>query len=151
MTRNLQGEDVSRRILQQFPGMDVDWDRDSFWVEPHTIRDIAAHLKNDPSLAFNYLNSITAVDYVDHFELVYHLTSFEHNHAVVMKAKIYGRDEPEVPSVVAVWPGANFQEREIWDLMGVRFEGHPNHKRIMLWEGFPGHPHRKDFEDVVNY
>ena len=151
MTRNLQGEDVTNRILQQFPEENLCWEGGSFWVEPHAIRDIAAHLKHEPSLFFNYLNSITAVDYIDHFELVYHLTSLEHNHSAVMKAKVYGRDDPEVPSVVSVWPGANFQEREIWDLMGVRFEGHPNHKRIMLWEGFPGHPLRKDFEDVVNY
>ena len=67
------------------------------------------------------------------------------------KVKINGRDDLKIPSVVEIWPGANFQEREIWDLMGIQFENHPNLKRIMLWEGFPGHPHRKDFEDPVKY
>ena len=56
-----------------------------------------------------------------------------------------GRHEPSVPSVTGIWRGADLQEREAWDLMGIRFEGHPNHKRIMLWEGFPGHPLRKDY------
>ena len=59
--------------------------------------------------------------------------------------RLYGREEPELPSVISVWRGADLQEREVWDLMGIRFEGHPNMKRIMLWERFPGHPHRKDF------
>ena len=62
-----------------------------------------------------------------------------------MRSRIYGREEPTAPSVVGVWQGADFQEREIWDLMGVHFTGHPNMKRIMLWEGFAGHPLRKDF------
>jgi len=53
--------------------------------------------------------------------------------------------EPSVPSLVSIWSGADYQEREVWDLMGIRFDGHPNHKRIMLWEGFPGHPLRKDY------
>ncbi len=55
------------------------------------------------------------------------------------------REEPEVPSVVSLWPGADWQEREVWDLMGIRFSGHPNLTRILMWEGFEGHPLRKDF------
>ena len=67
------------------------------------------------------------------------------NERAVVKTKCYDREEPTLPSVVSVWRGADLQEREIWDLMGVRFEGHPNMKRILLWEDFPGHPLRKDF------
>ena len=102
-------------------------------------------------MEFNFLNAVSAVDYIEHFEVLYHLTSFEHNHSAVVKTRVYGRENPSVPSVVEVWPGADFQEREVWDLMGVAFEGHPNLKRIMLWEGFPGHPLRRDFEDVIEY
>jgi NADH-quinone oxidoreductase subunit C len=92
------------------------------------------------------LSGVTAVDYIDHFELVYHLTSLPMNSRAVLKTKCgWGREEPIVPSVTPVWRGAELQEREIWDLMGIRLEGHPNLKRIMLWEGFPGHPLRKDF------
>ena len=59
--------------------------------------------------------------------------------------RCYGRERPEAPSVVSVWKGAELQEREVWDLLGVRFEGHPNMKRILLWEGFEGHPLRRDY------
>ena len=96
-------------------------------------------------LLFDYLVSISAVDYIDHFEVVYHLVSMGHNHSLVLKARCPGREEPEVPSVVNLWQGADLQEREVYDLMGVAFGGHYNLKRIMLWEGFPGHPHRKDY------
>ena len=102
-------------------------------------------------MEFSYLNSISAVDFIEYFEIVYHLTSFEHNHSAVIKTRVYGREESTIPSVVAVWPGADYQEREIWDLMGIGFAGHPNLKRIMLWEGFPGHPLRKEFRDTVEY
>jgi NADH:ubiquinone oxidoreductase subunit C len=64
----------------------------------------------------------------------------------VIKSKCgLGREEARIPSVFDIWRGADLQEREVWDLMGIIFDGHPNHKRIMLWEGFPGHPLRKDF------
>ena len=68
-----------------------------------------------------------------------------HNHLIVLKTRLYGRDFPEASSVVEVWAGAELQEREIWDLLGIRFKGHPNMKRILLWEGFEGHPLRRDF------
>ena len=67
------------------------------------------------------------------------------NHSAILKTRRYGREEPSVDSVTSIWIGADLQEREIWDLMGIRFEGHPNLKRILLWENFPGHPLRKDF------
>ena len=67
------------------------------------------------------------------------------NTSLVLKSKLYGRDGNSINSVISVWKGADLQEREIWDLMGIFFEGHPNMKRILLWEGFKGHPLRKDF------
>ena len=91
------------------------------------------------------LVAISAVDYIDSIELIYHLTSTIHNHSAVIKARLYNLDNLKAPSVVSLWKGADLQEREIWDLMGVRFEGHYNLKRILLWEGFPGHPLRKDY------
>ncbi|MCH8114571.1 MAG: NADH-quinone oxidoreductase subunit C, partial [Chloroflexi bacterium] len=82
----------------------------------------------------------------DHFEGVYRLTALPKNASAVVKTRVgLGRTDASVPSVVPIWRGADYQEREVWDLMGIRFEGHPNHKRIMLWEGFPGHPLRKDY------
>ncbi len=151
MTRAFQGEELARFIQRRFPDAELEWDGDSLWIEPQRVREVAWFLKEEPQLVFNFLNAVSAVDYIEHFEVVYHLTSFEHNHSAVVKTRVYGRETPSVPSVMEVWPGADFQEREVWDLMGVAFEGHPNLKRIMLWEGFPGHPHRRDFQDVIEY
>ena len=151
MTRAFQGEELARFIQRRFPDAELEWDGDSLWIEPQRVREVARFLKEEPQLEFNFLNAVSAVDYIEHFELLYHLTSFEHNHSAVVKTRVYGRENPSVPSVVEIWPGADFQEREVWDLMGVAFEGHPNLKRIMLWEGFPGHPLRRDFEDVIEY
>ena len=151
MTRALQGQELAKLVRERFPEAELEWEGDSLWIEPRHVRDVALFLKEEPRLAFSFLNAVSTVDYIEYFEVVYHLTSFQYNHSAVVKTRLYGREAPVVPSVVEVWPGANFQEREIWDLMGVAFEGHPNLKRIMLWDGFPGHPHRKDFEDVVQY
>ena len=145
MTRQLAGDELAQRIKERIGDVVKGWSADSAWIQPPRIIDVCLFLRDDPSLQFNYLNSITAVDYIDHFEIIYHLTSLEHNHAAILKARVYGRESPSLPSVIQVWPGANFQEREIWDLMGVAFEEHPNLKRILLWEGFPGHPLRKDY------
>lgn len=151
MTRAVQGEELAGYVRKKFPDAVYEWKRESLWVEPSEMRGVAEFLRDDPRLAFNFLNAVSAVDYVSHFEVVYHLTSLEHNHSAVVKTRLHSREAPTAQSVVEVWPGADFQEREIFDLMGVSFEGHPNLKRIMLWEGFPGHPQRRDFEDVVTY
>ena len=151
MTRAVQGEELAGYVRRKFPESVVEWKDESLWVRPSDLRPVAEFLKDEPELAFNFLNSVSAVDYVSYFEVVYHLTSLEHNQSAVVKTRLYSREEPTAQSVVPMWPGADFQEREIYDLMGVSFEGHPNLKRIMLWEGFPGHPQRKDFEDVVTY
>ena len=94
---------------------------------------------------FKLLNSITAVDYIEFFQLIYHLTSLTHNHCVVIKVDIFDRSNPTAPSVIDIWRGADYQEREIYDLMGIQFKDHPNLKRLLLWEGFDGHPLRKDY------
>ena len=145
MTKSLAGADVARRINAELPGSVVESHNGDVRIELASIRDVARFLKDAEGLEFSFLSSITAVDYVEHFELVYHLTSLKFNQSIVLKANCYGRDELSAPSVSGVWRGADFQEREVWDLFGIRFEGHPNLKRILLWEGFPGHPLRKDF------
>jgi len=114
-------------------------------VKSDFLLDIAQFLKEAPGLDFDYLNFVTAIDYYDHFEVVYMLSSLEHNHSLTLKTKCYDRQNPVLPSVVGLWQGADFQEREIYDLFGIKFEGHPNMKRIFLWEGFDGYPLRKDF------
>jgi NADH-quinone oxidoreductase subunit C len=145
MTLALSGSEIANQIEGQFPGTVVESTADSLLVKAESLLDIAGYLKTTPGLDFDYLTAITAVDYLDFFEVIYQLTSLEHNHSLVIKTRCYSRDNPALPSVVSLWRGADFQEREIYDLFGISFEGHPNLKRIVLWEGFEGHPLRKDF------
>lgn len=116
-------------------------------VEPEAVADVARFLHDECGL--DYLALLTAVDRPERFEVVYHLWSIKDRttEPFVLKAYVEDKEDPTVPSVTPIWRGANYQEREAYDLMGIRFEGHPNLKRILLWEGFPGHPLRKDFED----
>jgi len=145
MTVALSGKEIARQIEEKLPESIVESSQDYLTVKNDALLAVAAFLKDTPELDFNYLNYVTAIDYYDHFEVVYQLTSLEHNHSLIMKTRCYDRENPVLPSVVSLWQGADFQEREIYDLMGIRFEGHPNMKRIFLWEGFPGHPLRKDY------
>ncbi len=145
MTVALSGREIANKLEQKFPGSIVESSEDSLLVKGEFLLGIAAFLKTTPDLDFDYLNNITAVDYYDYFEVVYQLTSLKQNHSLILKTRCHGRDNPTLPSVVSLWRGADFQEREIYDLMGIRFEGHPNMKRIVLWEGFQGHPLRKDY------
>ena len=145
MTVALPTGEIATRLEERFPGCFEEGGKDSLLVKAGSLLDVASFLKNEPDLKFDYLNYITAVDYFSYFEVVYQLTSLGHNHTVIIKTRCYSRENPVVPSVISLWQGADFQEREVYDLLGIRFEGHPNMKRIFLWEGFPGHPLRKDW------
>ena len=146
MVTALSGSQLAERLAEfSHPGAVEETAADAVFVSPPLLADIAASAKEDPVLDFRFLNSISAIDFIEHFQVVYHLTSLQKRHTGILKVRLYGREELVLPSVYHVWRGADFQEREIWDLMGIRFEGHPNMKRIMLWEGFEGHPLRKDF------
>ena len=146
MTVALTAKEIASQLNEKFPDTIEEAGKDSVLVKSDSLVPVAAYLKDTDGLKFEYLNYITAVDYYDYFEVVYQLTSLESNRSVVLKTRCYGRDNPAVPSLTGLWQGADLQEREIYDLMGVRFEGHPNMKRIFLWDGFPGHPLRKDFQ-----
>ena len=143
----MSGPYLAARVQEAVPGSvdELRQEQDVLWVKAPYIADVAEFLHRDGDLDFQFLNAVTAIDYVGHFELVYHLTSFRRGHKSVVRARLEGRDDLRAPSVYHLWRGADFQEREVWDLMGIRFDGHPNMKRIMLWEGFEGHPLRKDF------
>jgi NADH-quinone oxidoreductase subunit C len=111
-----------------------------------------AHCRDEPTLAFDVLMDLTAVDYLKfpgredgpRFEIVYHLVSITHNHRLRLKVRV-DEDDASVPSAVALWPIANWLEREVWDMFGVRFEGHPDPRRLLMYEEFVGHPLRKDY------
>ena len=145
MTVALSGLEIGKQIQEHVPGAVSEAVDSHVVVRAESLFQVAEHLKNASELDFNYLNYISAVDYFDYFELVYQLTSLGYNHSVVLKVRCYDRERPSVPSIVGLWRGADFQEREIYDLMGIGFAGHPNLKRIVLWEGFEGHPLRKDY------
>ncbi len=145
MTKALSGNELAERLRAAVPGSVAGSDEAAVLVHAASIVDAARFLRDDYELDLGALIHLTAVDYVDYFEIVYRLTSYYRNHGALMKTRAYGREAPEVPSVIDVWKSADLQEREVYDLMGVRFSGHPDMKRIFLWEGFDGHPLRKDF------
>jgi NADH-quinone oxidoreductase subunit C len=145
MTVSLSGPEIAKQIATDFPEAVVETSDQAVMVKGEFFFEVAQYLKSSPELNFDYLNYIAAVDYYDYFELVYQLTSLQHNHSLVLKTRCYDRAKPTLPSVVSLWRGADFQEREIYDLMGISFDGHPNLKRIALWQGFEGHPLRKDY------
>ncbi|MCK5922660.1 MAG: NADH-quinone oxidoreductase subunit C, partial [Methylococcales bacterium] len=116
-------------------------------VEADKLIEVATTLRDE--LGFNYLSSVTAVDLIDDgkLEAVYHIYSIEQGGGPVVLHVQVDRDEATIPSLVPVWPGADFQEREAWDLMGIHFAGHPDLRRILTWDGFVGHPLRKDWKE----
>jgi NADH-quinone oxidoreductase subunit C len=143
-TATLSGSFLAERIGAAVPdaveGVGEDW----VLVRPDKLVETCRYLRDDRAIDARYLNSLCAVDRYDEFEVVYHLASLSHNHTFALKVQA-DHEQPEVPSVALVWLGAHLQEREAYDLMGIRFPGHPDLKRLFLWEGFPGHPLRKDF------
>ncbi len=145
MTKALLGKEVAEKIGGQFPGAVVGFDDSAILLKSESVLEVCRFLNKTADLDFDYLVNLSGVDYLDYLEVVYHIASLKHNHSLVLKIRCYDREQPKVPSVTSVWRGANFQEREIYDLLGIRFEGHPNMKRIFLWEGFQGHPLRRDY------
>jgi NADH-quinone oxidoreductase subunit C len=116
-------------------------------VERARILDALRLLRDDPALQFEMLSDVTAVDLLPkapRFEVVYHLYSIARNHRVRIKVPV-PEEEPVVASAVPLWASANWMEREVWDLYGIRFEGHPDLRRLLLYEEFEGHPLRKDY------
>lgn len=121
-------------------------------VARERLLEVLRGCRDDGRFAFDVLMDLTAVDYAKfpgredglRFEVVYHLYSLRHNHRLRLKTRV-GEDDPVVPTAISLWPIANWLEREAWDMFGIRFEGHPNLKRLLLYEEFVGHPLRKDY------
>lgn len=145
MTVAITGEEIGKKIAEAFPGSIVSSDKGSVVVDSKQLYLIGEFLKNTQGLEFDYLTFLTAVDYIDYFEIVYRLVSLKHNHSLMLKTRCYDRENPVVPSVFNIWRAACYQEREVFDLFGIKFEGHPELKRLLLWDGFKGHPLRRDY------
>ncbi|RMG42132.1 MAG: NADH-quinone oxidoreductase subunit C [Planctomycetota bacterium] len=157
------GEDIIRRL---------DTEHGDPWVEvkPESITEVARFCRDDQRLQFDHLNNLCGVDYLEpdprkaakagfepHLEIVYHLSSYTLRHTITLKVILprWKDDQPgklpEVPSVCSVWAIAEWHEREAFDLVGVRFVGHPDLRRILLPVDWVGHPLRKDYEFPLEY
>jgi NADH-quinone oxidoreductase subunit C len=116
-------------------------------IQPRALLGVMEFLKEDGRLRFDLLADITAVDYLGRkprFDVVYHLVSLTDSQRLRIKVRVDG-DDPVIDSLTSLWGNADWLEREVWDMFGVRFNGHPNLKRILLYEEFQGHPLRKDY------
>ena len=130
---------------------------DTAVLDPDRVREVCEFLKSDERCAFDMPVDVTAVDYSEHpgerdwrFEVVYHLRSTRHNHRVRLKARLPG-EAPALPSVRPVWRGVEWYEREVFDMFGVRFEGHPDLRRLLLPDDWEGWPLRKDYAMPTEY
>lgn len=117
-------------------------------VAPEELYKTALSLKTNPDLYFDYLFCLTGNDLPDAFEVVYHLESTKHGHSIVLKVKTSNRENPTIDTVSNIWSTADFHEREVYDLVGITFNNHPDMRRIFLDEDeWVGHPLRKDYTD----
>lgn len=142
---------IAEKIKERFPDDFVEAreyrGQLSVIVKKDRIVEICRFLHDDPELAFDHITDVTAVDYPndeERFEVVYHFYSIPKNHRIRLKARVREED-CAIDSVTGIWQGANFMEREVYDLMGIRFNGHPDLRRILLTDDFEGHPLRKDY------
>ena len=119
----------------------------TIYLDRENIREACALLRDDPACAFNFLSDVTCVDWhpaEPRFEVVYHLLSLPNKERVRLKVRLNSAS-PAIESVTSVWPGANYFEREVFDLFGIRFNGHPYLRRILMPEDWEGYPLRKDY------
>jgi len=142
---------VLDKLRERFPyevaSTHSDFGDDTALVSRDRIVEILTFLRDHPDLLFDFAMDLTGVDYLGEeprFEVVYHLYSLERKHRVRIKVRLR-EDDPAIDTAVSVWPGIDWYEREAWDMYGIVFRGHPNLKRILLYEGFEGHPLRKDY------
>lgn len=161
---------LEERFGAAVPGGDAQAIQPWIEVKPESLPEVCRYLRDEPELRFDFLNCITSVDYLQtdpkklakttwqpHLEVVYHLTSLVHKTTLVLKVMLPRWKDgvegqlPEVPSVCGVWNAANWHEREVYDLGGVFFTGHPDLHRILCPEDWVGHPLRKDYQMPLEY
>jgi len=118
-------------------------------MTPEQWNESALKLESEPNLLFDYLFCLTCVDYKTHLTMVYHMSSIKYRHNLVVKVKL-DREKPEINTVAGIWRTAEFHEREVYELFGVNFIGHPDLRKLILPDDWVGYPLRKDYEDPVN-
>lgn len=140
-------EEIKNDLLKHVPGLELTVEGDSIIVPEEKLLEAARFLKENEKYRMDYLSCVTGVDYLakDYLESVNHLYSMEKKQGpIVLKVRV-PRNNPRMPSLVPLYRGAEYQEREAYDLFGIIYEGHPDLRRILMWDEFEGHPMRKDY------
>lgn len=150
----MTGPEIAERLRAAFPGalLETKFEEKQSWmrVNPESIERTCRFLHDEPDLAFDSLMCLSGVDRPQELECVYHLYSNRHRHSITLKAGV-PKDRTDIPTVSTVWKGADWFEREAFDLVGIRFSGHPDLRRIMMPEDWVGHPLRKDYKEPAEY
>ena len=138
-------EEIKQELESKFAGAQLAIEGKSLIVPKERWFEAASFLKESPQYRFDYLSSVTGVDYKEYLEVVYHLYSIEKKEGPLQIKVRTDREKCLLPSVTPIWRSAEFQEREAYDLVGIRFENHPDLRRILMWDEFQYHPLRKDY------
>jgi len=148
----MTNEQLKETIDKQFPNAAFEEFRSrmNVTVKPTDIHQLLDFLKNNENLKFDYLISLTGVDWSESTGIVYHLESVDLKHLIVVKCKPDTRENPVIPSVTDLWAGAELHEDEAYDLFGIKFTNHPNLRRLLMDEHWKGHPLLKDYVDTIN-
>ena len=148
----MNNEALKERILGLVPDAEYLENKQflTFIIPPVKMHDLALKLKYEADISFDFLFCLTGIDMVKFLEVVYHLESTTHKHQIELKVRTEDRLNGSVDTVCDIWRTAEFLEREVFDLLGISFNNHPDMRRIFLEEGWNGHPLRKDYVDEVN-
>jgi len=147
----MDNDKLKEKVLSIVPNAEVAEGKQYLEVTviPGKIHELAKQLKENPETNFDFMFCQSGVDYGDSLGVVYHIESIKHRHSIVLKTKIANRENPVIESVYDIWKAAEYHEREIYDLLGIKFRNHPDLRRFFLDESW-GYPLRKDFVDEVN-
>ena len=149
--RNMSNEELKSVLGDINPSLVFEEDSEwlNMFIEPAGWLPFANQIRTAVNLSFDYLFCLTCVDWKTHLTMVYHLSSITWRHNIVIKSKL-DRNNPEIESVTGIWKTADFHEREVYELFGVKFLHHPDLRKLILPDEWTGFPLRKDYEDPVN-
>ena len=149
----MTNEALKQLLTSSYPELEF-WEEGSEFlnveVSAEHLHELMSKLKNDEQTRFDYLFCLTGVDWEESLGVIYHLESTEYRHQIVIRVKTEDRENPVFDSVSNIWYTAEFHEREVFDFFGIKFNNHPNLKRLFLTEEWEGYPLRKDYVDEIN-